>query len=302
MLQKIKRRSEKIMLKKIILLISLVLGFSFYGYGETVEEGLSFYLSFDNNIDAKTESGIMKPKRRYALKKLNFEKGVKGEALIMTEADGLHYEIERSCFSLNKGTISLWVKANYDNPGLMELTDALKEDRGWFFVQDFLRFQCEPRESKMGLNLIQNYKGLGAYIRTYPHIGHFRQIKLPLEEGKWTHLLCVWDTEKRSFEVYIDGNKIITEIREPENATWDIKEEKIEHYLVRILGRPGINYYARDLTREEQKEIREEIREELIPEGGGYNHSIDEVKIYNRVLEEKEIESLSKSKEISNTL
>jgi len=290
MLQKIKRRSEKIMLKKIILLISLVLGFSFYGYGETVEEGLSFYLSFDNNIDAKTESGIMKPKRRYALKKLNFEKGVKGEALIMAEADGLHYEIEKSCFSLNKGTISLWVKANYDNPGLMELTDALKKDRRWFFIQPFLRLQCEPKESRMGLSLIQNYKGLGAYIRTYPQIAHRRQIKLPLGEGEWTHLLSTWDTEKRSFEVYIDGNRITAEIHEPENATWNIPKEKIAHYLIRICGRPGIAYYARDLTREEKKEIGEEIREELIPED--YTHSIDEVRIYNRVLEKKEIESL----------
>jgi len=281
------------MLKKVILLISLVLGFSFYSYGETIDDGLVFYACFDGNMKARTETGILRPDTRPA--KSSFEKGVKGQALKIKNRYSLYYSLDVKCLPFAKGSASLWMKANYDNTSFREAADKLRKEVGWFWSHHFLKMG-DLSKLKISIsfgqdNYILGVSGFGFRVYTYPRIQHRKGIKLPFEQGKWIHFLYTWDVAENSLEFYIDGDRVSAEIKESEDATWNIPEKiEAKTSIIKICDQLAINYHGKNLTTEEQKEIRKEFEEELGVED--YTHSIDEVRIYNRVLEKKEIESL----------
>ena len=137
------------MFKKVVVMVGMVLGiwgFCGLGYGADLDKGLGFYLPFDNSLDAKVSGGIESPQKAPEVK---YEKGVKGEGVVINALDKLIYNAEDGYFSFERGTISLWIKANYDNAGFVETVKKHESTEGkGYFSQKFIRAASTPSNWK----------------------------------------------------------------------------------------------------------------------------------------------------------
>ncbi len=274
------------MLRKVVVLVSVVvgvLGLGCFAHGGDPDEGLTFYLPFDNSLDAKVPGGIETPQKA---PEVQYEEGVKGKAVVINGVDKLTYKVKEGYFLFEEGTISIWVKSNYDNAAFRKEVSEDIKTQGWYFAQSFIEASDWWR-AKLALYLCQTGKdSFQANVYTYPLIQHLKTTKLFLEKGKWVNFLYTWHVMDESLDFYIDGKKVkgaVSGLKDSRDL-WDMPE-KIRYNLCRIdIGGGSIQGEKTDAE-------RKEILAAILPDN--YTHTIDEVRIYDRVLDEEEIEQLS---------
>ena len=220
------------MFKKAVVTVSVlvgVLGFCCLGYGADLDKGLSFYLSFDNSLDAKVSGGIETPQKAI---QIEYEEGVKGKGAVINGMDRLIYKAKKGYFSFEEGTISMWVKPNYDDDAFRGEIDKDRKAKGWYFSQGFVSIY-ESKVNKLGLGLSHsNRRKSAANLYTYPTVQHFKFGSVSFEKGKWINFLYTWNALDENIEFYINGERAETQIHGREDF-WDMPEE-IDYSLCRI--------------------------------------------------------------------
>ena len=276
-----------------IVLVSGVVLFSGFSYAQ--EKGLSFYATFDKTLEARVAGGT-EPFHLTVDEEARFEKGVKGEALILNGMDSLTCKTKKGYFSFKKGTISIWIKMNFNGKSFSEkIGEELKKQT---FIEEF----AYDEEERVGgytlfyelISILGNKMGFwishkhqedrsAAVVMTYPSILHIKRAGFPFEKDKWVNLLYTWDTEEENLEFYVNGER--TEGRIRGTDIWDIPED-IDYDACRItINSTYIGGGGRMTT-----DQRKELLKKLIPDN--FTYTIDEARIYDRALSEKEIKGL----------
>lgn len=270
------------MLKRSIMLVSMLIGVFRWTYAEDLEKGLCFYLPFDGNLDAKVSEGIESPQRSVESR---YEKGIKGKGLIINGMDKLSYNAKRGYFSFEKGTISLWIKPNYDDVAFREKVDKDIKTQEWYFAQQFFGVG-NWGEVKSSLALSQNVDGFHSTLYTHPNIQHYKTAKLSLEKDKWINIIYTWDISDKDLELYVNGSKVKTKISQLADD-WNVPEETdYAKCTIDIGGGYMVDKREKKRTADEKNAIWKTI----LPEN--FTFTIDEARIYDRVLEENEIKLL----------
>ena len=271
------------MLRKAVVMVSAivgVLGFCCLGYSADLDKGLGFYLPFDNSLDAKVSSGVEVPKKAPIVK---YEKGVKGDGVVINGMDKLVYPVKKGYLSFEEGTISFWVKANYDNPAFREKVNKNKRTQGWYFTQYFIdvgswdKLRCE-----FYLCQIDSFR-FALAVQT----GHYKDANFSsLEKDKWVNFLCTWNTDDENLEFYINGKRTEGRLISKKGFEdfWELPEE-IDYSLCTIMI-GGAAFHGTKTAAE-----RKRLSSEFLPKN--FTYTIDEFRMYNRVLTEEEIEELS---------
>ena len=286
------------MLKKAVVMVGMavgVLGFCCMSYGTDLDKGLSFYLPFDKSLDAKVAGGIESPQKA---PEVEYEKGVKGEGVVINGMGKLIYNTKDGYFSFERGTMSFWVKANYDNAGFVETVkkhDSTQE-KG-YFSQQFIRAAAARgyrEKCRLASGLVQTGgKRFVANLFTYPQIQHYKAGKFGLEKGKWVNLLYTWSVDEENIELYIDGKRVEAAIEPKRNdMNWELPDE-IDYSMCQISFSGAFIHNPRRISTNKKKKL-EEILADILPDN--FTHTMDELRIYNRVLTEEEIEELSSEK------
>lgn len=208
----------------------------------SVDDGLTFYCSFDNTINATKAIGNAKGISHFK-NQLQFTPGVKNNGLrIGKSSDGKNKfaVIYNGLKNINhaQGTISFWIKPEDWNPTSKDFAVFLTglKKNGCFFIYKYqgnsIRFHIKD-DNKTSNSMANNSA---------------------FEKGKWYYLTAAWNSQMQ--QLYING-KLIQTAKRPQNS-----EQPYTNFIV------GSRNWAVEK---------------------GYS-IIDELKIFNRVLSQAEIE------------
>ena len=283
------------MLRKAVVTVGVVvgvLGFCCMSYGADLDKGLSFYLPFDNSLKAKVSTGVEAPKKTPIVK---YEKGVKGEGVVINGTDRLDYKVKKGYLSFERGTISLWIKANFDDISFREKIgielkrlDSLEEKDGKKRTRYYLSYTPLSISSKdrVGLWISHSQPYDFAVSVLLPGSHHYKSAHpFELEKDKWINLLYAWDVEEESIEFYVNGKRIETKINGSD--FWNMPDKiNYDACTIRING-TQIHGGAYTILSHND---RRKLLKEFIPEN--YTYTIDELRIYNRALSEEDVKEL----------
>ena len=290
------------MLRKAVVMVGVVvgvLGFCCMSYGADLDKGLGFYAPFDGSMNAKISGGIESPQKAIQVK---YEEGINGKGAVINGMDKLVYKAEEGYFSFERGTISFWVKANYDNAGFVETVKKHESTQGGYFSQMFIKAAATNANWKklpLTLRLVQTGgKRFQANACTYPSIQHYKSASLGLEKGKWVNLLYTWDVDEENIEFYVDGKKVKSKISQKSgiSMSWEMPDEKIDYSMCEITI-SGASIYAvrggKTIYARKRKKLQEMLAD-ILPDD--FTYTIDELRIYTRVLNDDEVKELVMSR------
>jgi hypothetical protein len=200
-------------MKKYVLLISATLAAGFAanadGIDEEIQENVKFYLSFDGTIEADRATGTPQAVNAARIKQPNFEKGIKGKALLAKDKSiSLSFKRKDNLVFSEAGSVSFWIK-----PIKWKVSDEMPINKKSGFRKCLYSNFFLTAYSKNGY--------LGFERITSPHPGHLSRMLLffanikgvraggstkidwAKNPGTWHNVVITWSP--RTFKVYLDG-------------------------------------------------------------------------------------------------
>jgi len=214
------------------------------------EEGLIFYVPFDNfKVDAVIAGGDPRSSFTESIELRNYP-GVKGGALMLQQNERCEYDLKGN-LNPKQGTIAFWIKpVNWDGDDRM-----------------FHHFVCivdEKAPSRWYIYKYSSNNNLLFYISSALG-GRRRSIYCgtsiePWKRGRWHHIAATWDANE--MRLYIDGKRVGRQL---------IPKGLIPAEMDGKLSLIPVQFWKNQWTTPEERTL------------------IDEVKIFNRPLSDREI-------------
>ena len=200
------------MIKTIITLaVSLVFANQSYAeenIEELIQEGVTFYASFDGQINADRAAGANKPNNIYG-KKINYIDGVKGKALNGdNERIMLAYRIAENIDFSKSGTLSMWIKpvswATTANAPQQTNTEFKKIIVNEFFLTSYQKTGYIVLQRMTG-NTIKRKDTLGVFFPSIPGIKASCRSEIDWNLDEWHNVVLTWNP--MIFKLFIDGSE-----------------------------------------------------------------------------------------------
>lgn len=262
------------MFKKILVWVVSIWGFFSTAYGQDLNKGLCFYLPCEQSMEARLTEGTVVPRETIVL---SYEKGVKGDGLVIGGLQSLSYRLKNNAVLFKAGTISLWIKPNYDVVKFLAEGKLFSSQHKASFFQNIAGIR-----SPVELSARMGFSG-GKYFEevcTAPKCSrqHARyKYEFFWRKGEWLHMVATWSTELEEMEFYLNGEK--TGGRS-DPSPWNIAESPAQEGATIMLG--GGEFSPRV--------------EEKQPLPDNFTYTIDEVRIYDRAMEPEDVQELFRTK------
>ncbi|MFC0182832.1 LamG domain-containing protein [Pseudarcicella hirudinis] len=217
------------------------------------------YWSFDNNyIDAVSNTAGENSGT-------SFVPGIKGNAIQGADKKYVVSNVSPAVQNLKSFTVTTWVNTPQNTKGIVGLLDIANPDSFWGNLTIFL--ENGSTDTKGLLKIHVNNNGTDAWLGNYD-LNNFW--------NTWTSIGVSYDETSSTFKVFVNGNKIATQVVKGFGAIKFQKPTRMVFGTVQFQTSPSLNNgtsqdWASYLTGQ-----------------------LDEVRIYNKALSESEVNALVK--------
>ncbi len=232
------------------------------GFTSTTEispSNLVGYWSFDNNYaDAVSKTAGENTGTTFA-------NGIKGASIVGSDNKYVVSNVSNAVQNLTSFTVTSWVNTKKNDKGIVGLLDIANPDSFWGNLTIFL--ENGATDTKGLLKIHVNNNGKDAWLGNYD-LNNFW--------NTWTNIAVSYDETTSTFKVFVNGNKIATQVVAGFGALKFQKPTKMVFGTVQFQTSPSLNGGEKQSW------------------ASYLNGQLDEVRIYNKALNENEVNALVK--------